>query len=131
MCEFALPYFPNSVPIYSMLIKMYTKLGLASLVTEYSERLMELLPGGDDANRERLGAYRFSVYTDFGLANDLENLIREYKDFFKDSINDNKNQIVHKFLGREFDKITPIMEKNERLEASGLQHGVSLARTIL
>ena len=39
MCEFALAYFPESVPIYSWLIKMYSKLGLASLVTELSEQM--------------------------------------------------------------------------------------------
>ena len=38
MCEFAVHYLPESVPIYSMLIKMYSKLGLTSLVTELSER---------------------------------------------------------------------------------------------
>ena len=36
MCEFALPYFPESTPIYSWLIKMYSKLGLTSLVTNLS-----------------------------------------------------------------------------------------------
>lgn len=39
MCEFALAYFPESIPIYSWLIKMYSKLGLASLVTELSEQM--------------------------------------------------------------------------------------------
>ena len=39
MCEFALQYYPESVPIYSWLIKMYSKLGLASLVTELSEQM--------------------------------------------------------------------------------------------
>ena len=38
MSEFALQYFPESVPVYTMLIKMYSKLGLASLVTDLSER---------------------------------------------------------------------------------------------
>ena len=38
MSEFALQYFPESIPVYSMLIKMYSKLGLASLVTDLSER---------------------------------------------------------------------------------------------
>ena len=38
MCEFALQYFPESIPVYSLLIKMYAKLGLASLVTDLSER---------------------------------------------------------------------------------------------
>ena len=42
MCEFALQYYPESVPIYSWLIKMYSKLGLSSLVTELSESIPEL-----------------------------------------------------------------------------------------
>lgn len=37
MCEFALQYFPKSIPIHAMLIKMYSKLGFASLVGGLSE----------------------------------------------------------------------------------------------
>ena len=68
MSEFALQYFPDSVPVYSMLIKMYSKLGLASLVTDLSERFPFPAPQTPEheENYERLGAQRFSVYTDFG-----------------------------------------------------------------
>ena len=38
MLEFALPYFPESIPIYSWLVKIYSKLGLATLVTDLSKR---------------------------------------------------------------------------------------------
>ena len=127
MCEFALPYFPDSVPIYSWLIKLYTKLGLASLVTDLSERF----PSSDEQTFERLGAYRFSVYTDFGLASDLEGLIQEYKDFYRDKINENKNNIVTSFLHKDFDDIRPLMDKNEKLTSSGFQHSIGLAHTIL
>ena len=75
MCEFALPYFPDSIPLYSTLIKVYAKLGLASLVTELSERFPTPMAGQYDTNFERLGAYRFSVYTDYGMESDLEALI--------------------------------------------------------
>ena len=72
MCEFALQYYPESVPIHSWLIKIYSKLGCASLVTELSEKF----PISDHLlNFERLGSYRFSVYTDFGLGQNLEDLI--------------------------------------------------------
>ena len=71
MCEFALNYFPESIPLYTWLIKIYSKLGLASLVTELSERF----PSSQELNFERLGAYRFSVYTDFGMNQNLEDLI--------------------------------------------------------
>ena len=82
MCEFALAYFPESIPIYSWLIKMYSKLGLASLVTELSESIPEM----DNQNFERLGATRFSVYTDYGMGQNLEELIRKYKQFYNDKI---------------------------------------------
>ena len=38
MCEYALPYYPESIPIYNWLLKIYAKLGLVSLVTDLSER---------------------------------------------------------------------------------------------
>lgn len=37
MSEFALQYFPDSVPIHAMLIKMYSKLGFSTLVGGLSE----------------------------------------------------------------------------------------------
>ena len=37
MCEFALPYYPDCTSLYAWLIKMYTKLGMVSLVTQLSE----------------------------------------------------------------------------------------------
>lgn len=127
MCEFALNYFPESIPLYTWLIKIYSKLGLASLVTELSERF----PSSQELNFERLGAYRFSVYTDYGMNQNLEDLIQEYKDFYRDKINDNKNNIVTSFLHRDFDQINPLMKKNEKLTSSGFQHAISLAHTVL
>ena len=115
MCEFALPYFPDSLPIHTWLVKMYSKLGLASLVTELSEKM----PVIEEENFERLGAARFSVYTDFGFGQNLEDLIAEYRSFYKDKINDNKNNIVTSFLNRDFDKIHPLMKKNEKLSSAG------------
>ena len=41
MCEYALQYYPDSVPIYNWLIKIYTKLGLVSLVSDLAERFPE------------------------------------------------------------------------------------------
>ena len=127
MCEFAMPYFPDSLPLYSWLVKMYSKLGLASLVTELAERF----PMIDENNFERLGAARFSVYADFGFGQNLEDLITEYKNFYKDKINENKNNIVTSFLNRDFDKIHPLMKKNEKLTSAGFQHAISLAHTVL
>lgn len=49
-----------------MLIKMYSKLGLATLVTDLSERFPAPQTPEQEQNYERIGAQRFSVYTDFG-----------------------------------------------------------------
>lgn len=127
MCEFALQYYPESVSIYSWLIKFYSKLGLPSLVTELSERF----PCLDNLNRERLGASCFSVYTDFGMESSLEKLIQQYKDFYKDEVNANKDAIVMSFSQCDFDSIRPMMKKNEKLQQSGFQHGIGLAETII
>ena len=67
MCEYALPYFPDSIPLYAMLIKLYSKLGCASLVTNLCKNFPMPISGQMDINFERLGAYRYSVYSDFGL----------------------------------------------------------------
>jgi len=131
MCEFALAYFPDSVPIHAILIRVYAKLGLASLVTELSERFPTATQPDQEENFERLGAYRYSVYTDFGLGQNLEDLIQQYKDFYRDKINENKNNIVTSFLHRDFEKIRPLMLRNEKLTSSGLQHAISLGHTIL
>lgn len=127
MLEHSLQYYPESVRICSWLLKVYSKLGLASLVTE----LVEKFPSINDLNFERLGAARFSVYSDYGMNESLEELIQEYKDFYRDKINDNKNTIVTAFLHRDFEKIQPTMKKNEELSRSGFQHAIGLAQTCL
>ena len=67
--------------------------------------LVEKFPYVNDLNTERLGAARFSVYSDFGMNDALDELISQYKDFYRDKINENKNTIVHSFLQRDFEKI--------------------------
>ena len=49
---------------------MYAKLGLASLVKDICENFSpdEL----NEQDKERLGAYQYSVFTDFGMENDLD-----------------------------------------------------------
>ena len=61
----------------------------------------------------------------------MEGLITDYKDFYRDKINENKNNIVTSFLHRDFDNIRPLMQKNEKLTSSGFQHAISLAQTVL
>jgi len=46
-------------------------------------------------------------------------LIIQYKRFYDDKINDNKNKMVTSFIERDFDRIHPLMKKNEKLTSSG------------
>ena len=119
MCRFASAYYPESLPISATLVKIYAKLGLASLVTELSLSFPKDGNPDDEDNVERLGAYRYSVYTDLGLGQNMEELVQEYQDFFKDKVNENKNGIVTSLLSRDFEKISPLMQKNEKLAQSG------------
>ena len=73
MLEHALQYYPESVRICSWLLKIYSKLGLASLVTD----LVDKFPFVNDLNQERLGAARFSVYSDYGMNDALDELISQ------------------------------------------------------
>ena len=120
MLEHSLQYYPESVRICSWLLKIYSKLGLASLVTD----LVEKFPYINDLNFERLGAARFSVYADFGMNEALEELIQEYKDFYRDKINENKNAIVTGFLERDFENIWSLMQDNEKKAGEGFHHTI-------
>ena len=77
MCEFALFYYPESVPLYTWLIKLYAKLGCVTLVNKLTETFpaYKLPKEAQEANFERIGATRFSIYTDFGMQEDLEKLV--------------------------------------------------------
>ena len=84
----------------------------------------------DELNHERLCATQLSAYADFGMINELETMITNQQTFFKDRINDNKNEIVRAFASRNFDVIHPLTKKNDRLSVSGFQQAVSLAKTV-
>lgn len=96
MLEHGLQYYPDSVRIYAHLVRIYSKLGMSKCITQLSQNF----PYTDDDNFERLGATRFSVYTSFGMNKQARELINDYKDFYRDKINDNKNKIVTNFLQR-------------------------------
>ena len=81
MCEFALLYFPESVSLITWLIKLYAKLGCVSLVNKLTKRFPEEYV---EENFERIGATRFSIYSDFGLHANLESLVQEYTDHYRD-----------------------------------------------
>ena len=59
----------------------------------------------DDQNLQRLGAYKFSVFSDFGYEKSMTDLISHFKDFYKDKVNENKNKIVTSFLHKDFENI--------------------------
>ena len=101
MLEHAQPYYEReSVRISQWLIKLYGKLGMMKLVQQNASNLK--FKGKDDLNYMRLGAAKLSYFTDFGIHENLEDLLSEYKDFFRDRVNENKNSIVTSFIDRDF-----------------------------
>ena len=116
MLEHAAQYYPTSLRVRSWQIKMYSKLGLASKITNISKMLYL---GPDDKNFERLGAARLSVYTDYGMSEQLGSLIAEFEDYYRDGVNANKNAIVSAFAARDFEAVNPLMQKNDKLQRSG------------
>lgn len=126
MLAHARRYFPASVRIKSWQIKCYAKLGLVSLVHETSQDMQDL----SDLNTQRLGAYRFTCYSDFGFEQHLADLAKQFKDYFKDQINENKNKIVSAFCAKEFDKVKGLARKNTELERSGFATAVGLTSVL-
>ena len=114
MLEHGKSYFPESYRISSWLMKLYGKLGMMTLVQHYSDK-MTFFENKDDLNFQRLGAAKLSYFSDFGMHENLESILSEYKDFYRDKINENKNMIVTGFLHREFDCIWALMRENEQL----------------
>ena len=101
MLEHAQPYYEReSVRLSQWLIKLYGKLGMMKLVQQNASNLK--FKGKDDLNYMRLGAAKLSYFTDFGIHENLEDLLSEYKDFFRDRVNENKNAIVTSFIDRDF-----------------------------
>jgi hypothetical protein len=45
----------------------------------------------------------------------LEDLITQYREFYKDKVNENKNKIVTSFLRKDFENIHMLQKKNEEL----------------
>ena len=128
MCEHALHYFSESTAIFSWLLKMYIKMGLTSLATDLCRAFP--LQESDTLGFERLGAQRFSVYSSFGMHDDLAELIEQYQDFYKNKFNENTDNIIELYKSCDFVNIRPLMLKNEKLNIAGFQHALSLARTM-
>jgi len=61
----------------------------------------------------------------------MNELIGNFKDFYKDKVNENKNKIVTSFLNRDFENIHSLQQKNDELNSSGFQATIGLAQIIL
>ena len=116
MLEHAAQYYPQSPRVRSWQIKLYSKLGLATKITDIS-RMMYF--DKDDKNFERLGAARLSIYADFGMSEQLDALIVEFQNHYKDTVHDHKNSIVDAFTNRDFEVINPLMQKIKKIQDSG------------
>jgi hypothetical protein len=49
------------------------------------------------------------MYTDFGFEKELIELTENYTDFYRDKVNNTKNEIVANFKSRNFDQIHPLL----------------------
>lgn len=67
------------------------------------------------------------MFSDFGYDNEISDIIGHFKNFYKDKINENKNQIVTSFLKKNFEVIHVLQSKNEDLNKSGFYATIGLA----
>jgi len=99
--------------IQNKLIKIYTKLGLPSLV---NQRAKGITPRPDpDVNTakkdyQRLSASRFSVASSFGKPGQLEELVTDGHTLFSNRLIEYKNTIVNSYHSRDFEKIYPCVQ---------------------
>lgn len=128
MCvlEHGLPYYPESMRIKSLLLKLYGKLGLSRTVTSICKN-MQVRPDQGIYNQtkdhEKLGAHRFSCVSSYGQQTLLQDLVEEYNTYFPKQVLDNKNNIVQKYLKRNFEEIHPLVQVAEQYEHNVLwQH---------
>jgi len=73
LLEFGLTKYPESKTMRVWLIKMYAKLGLAKNVNELSDQLS---PNLNEKDYEKLGAIRFSMYSDYGMQANQEECVK-------------------------------------------------------
>jgi hypothetical protein len=111
LLDFALQKSPQNKTFLFWQTKLYSKLGLSSLVTDLCAKLSkDMLPGTPEL--EKVGAIRYSHYTEFLCDRDLDMLCRQYKRHFEANNNDGKNKIVESFRKREFEKIGEMMQQS-------------------
>jgi hypothetical protein len=113
MLEHALQYYPESMRIQNKLIKIYTKLGLPSLVNQRAKGITPR-PNTDvntaKKDYQRLSASRFSVASSFGKPGQLEELATDGHTLFSNRLIEYKNTIVNAYHSRDFEKIYPSVQ---------------------
>ncbi len=90
LLELAIKRSPNNKTFAAWILKLYSKLGLTSLVTDVSKSIQRV----DQGDYEKLGCIRFSHYSDYGADKELEQVCRQYKKYYDLNFNENKNRIV-------------------------------------
>ena len=97
MCQFGLLYFPKSLPLHTWLLKLYSKLGLTSMITKQNESFPTEALGGDKevpgSNKlyERIGAIRYQAFADFGAHEQLDELVHEFSEHYIAELKENKS----------------------------------------
>jgi hypothetical protein len=124
LLEFGLSKNPKNKTFLAWQVKIYSKLGMTSLVTEICNKIAKPeqgtgqgtgVPGSPAALEfEKVGCIRYSHYTDFMADRDLDLLCRQYKKHFESGQNDGREKIVHCFKRKEFEKIPEIMGTNSQ-----------------
>ena len=112
--EYALKRSPQHKTFTAWLMKIYSKLGMISIVTELSKSIQKV----DQSDYEKLGCIRYSLYSEYGVDKELEQVCRQYKRHYELNFNENKNKVVQCFKEREFDKINDILAKNDTMNSS-------------
>ena len=113
--ELALKKSPAHKTMTAWLLKLYSKLGMTSLVSELAKSISKVEHQND---YEKIGCIRFAQYTEFGADKELDQVCRQYKKHYELNFNENKNRVVQCFVQRDFDKINDIMTKNDTLKQS-------------
>lgn len=137
LLEFGLTKSANNKTLLAWQVKIYSKLGMTSLVTELSQKIAKPELGNGQGvgiqgspaaiEFEKVGSIRYSHYTEFMAERDLEVMCKQYKKHFESNNSDGKNKIVECFKRKDFDPIPEIMSQNTTSKQSFLSHCVDLS----
>ena len=133
MLEHAAQYYPESMRIYYLLMKIYSKLGLSATVTNVAKKIKprtDLTVYSANQDYERLAANRLSVVSSYGQSNLQDELINEVNQFFQARIIENKNNIVNCYHTRDFERIFPLVQMGEMYEQQNLLPIFKVAKAV-